>query len=225
MLENAKSEISIRLSELRSIFIHISDLQKSASVSLPTVPLQVNIIKGLFFVQLYSVFEFTVTSLTQETLSYITSQNIPTNSYKSLFLSIVLDPKLNALEAGNGKKQWDRRRKLFQEIEDNNVLPIDITILPTGEGNLKYQQLKSLLDTLCMTYDPVPDRRLIGRLEELVENRNKVAHGRESSILVGSRYSIDDLEKRLTDIITICTYLTSIFEDYLQKETYKEKPI
>jgi len=222
MLNNVKSEVSSRITELRSILIHITDLQKSASTSVPTVPLQVNIIKGLFFVHLYSVFEFTVTSLAQETLSYINSQKIPTNSYRPLFLSIVLDQNCNSLEAGNGKKHWNRRRKLFQEIEDNNILPLDITILPTGEGNLKYNHLKTLLDTLCIANDPVPDKRLIGRLEEFCENRNKIVHGRESTVLVGSRYSIEDLEKRLTDTITLCTYLIAVFEEYLTLETYKK---
>jgi hypothetical protein len=222
MLENVKSDVNNRITELRSILIHIDDLQKSVSTSVPIVPLQVNIIKGLFFVHLYSVLEFTVTSLAQETLQHIGTKNIQTNNYKPLFLSIILDSNCNSLEAGNGKKHWDRRRKLFQEIEDNNILPLDITILPTGEGNLKYNQLKSLLDTFCMTCDAVPEKRYIGRLEELVENRNKIAHGRESTVVVGSRYSISDLNIRLTDTIAICTYLTNVFDQYLLKETYKK---
>ena len=224
MFENVKNDVTLRITELRSLLIHITEQQRNVSTTVPVVPIHLNIIKGLFFVHAYAVYEFTVTSLAQNTLSYINTKLLPTSSYKPLILSIILDPHCNSLEAGNGKKQWDRRRRLFQELDVDNVLPIDNTVLPTGEGNLKYGQLKSLIETLCMTCNPILDNRFIGRLEELVEHRNAISHGRSSPIEIGKRYSIADLEIRLNDIIELCTYLINEFEEYLTNETFK-KPV
>lgn len=223
MLETIKSEAANRITELRSLFIHFSDLQKTASTSVPVVPITVNTIKGLFFVQLYAVYEFTVTSLTQNSLSYINAQNMLTNSYKLQMLSIVLDSHFNSIEASNGKKHWDRRKTLLNDFDAKDVIPIDITILPTGEGNLKHRQLKSIFDTMCLTCDAVPTNRFIGRLEELVENRNAISHGRLTPSEIGSRYSIADLEQILNEISELCSYLIKSFEDYLLNEQYKLK--
>lgn len=59
-----------------------------------------------------------------------------------------------------------------------------------------------------------------GRLEELVTNRNHIAHGTEAAADIGGRYSMNDLDKRYKDINELCAYVISTFEQHLINEDY-----
>ncbi len=60
----------------------------------------------------------------------------------------------------------------------------------------------------------VPDNRHLGRIEELVENRNAIAHGRETAEEVGRRYSTSELGKRIDDVFTLTKYIISTMESH-----------
>lgn len=61
---------------------------------------------------------------------------------------------------------------------------------------------------------------LKGRVDELVENRNAIAHGRKSPAVIGGRYSSGDLEKRYRDIDELCIYIIDAFESYLNNKDF-----
>lgn len=62
----------------------------------------------------------------------------------------------------------------------------------------------------------ISDRVLI---DELVGNRNAIAHGRESASSVGERYRCADLRKRLSDIqILIDTFINRLEAYFEQRE-------
>ncbi len=65
-----------------------------------------------------------------------------------------------------------------------------------------------------MTTPVVPESRLIGRIDELVENRNAIAHGRRTPEEVGGRYSTSEIEKRVDDIERITIYLVPEMETH-----------
>ena len=58
----------------------------------------------------------------------------------------------------------------------------------------------------------VPEPRLVGRIEELVENRNAIAHGRRTPEEVGGRYSTAEIEKTADDIEKIGSYFVTELE-------------
>jgi hypothetical protein len=60
----------------------------------------------------------------------------------------------------------------------------------------------------------VPDPRFLGRIEELVENRNAISHGRRTAEDVGRQYSTPELEARIDDVGSIATYLIDTMQQH-----------
>jgi len=60
----------------------------------------------------------------------------------------------------------------------------------------------------------VPENRLLGRIEEMVENRNAITHGRRTPEDVGRGYSRLDIEERFTDLRRICEHVLGSLETH-----------
>lgn len=176
--------------------------------------------KGLFFVHLYAAYEFTVTAAFRTTLQVLGSSGLTLATCHPAFLSVALDAELKAVVAAGSKRHWEKRRDLFQGIKSNTLVQLNDSILPTDSSHFRTGHLKCLWDTLCIKDPIVPRPLLLGRIEELVENRNCVAHGRESAAAIGGRYSVPDLRKRYDDVHEVCTYLLQVLGKYLQNKQY-----
>ncbi|MFP5157746.1 MAE_28990/MAE_18760 family HEPN-like nuclease, partial [Phocaeicola plebeius] len=86
--------------------------------------------------------------------------------------------------------------------------------------HIKYSQLESIWNTFGITHDVVTDVKIKGRLAALADNRNAIAHGRELASVIGGRYTISEIECIYNDINTYCSYIITVFEDYITNEMY-----
>jgi len=66
-----------------------------------------------------------------------------------------------------------------------------------------------------MTGDVVPRSALRGIVEELVENRNRIAHGTDSAADVGRRYTYRDLERIYSDVNETGTHVIFALEEHV----------
>lgn len=176
--------------------------------------------KGLFFVHLYSAYEFTVTTAFRTTLQVLGRSGLTLATCHPAFLSVALDAELRSVGQSGNKRCWEKRRVLFQGIKSNTPLQLNDSLLPTDGSHFRTKHLKCLWDTLCINAPVVPRPPLMGRIDELVENRNAVAHGRESAATVGGRYSVLDLQKRYDDVHEVCIHLVQVLAKYLKDRQY-----
>jgi hypothetical protein len=217
MLNDISINSTARLREVRSFLTMIRMISGSNTFAFSS---ELSIAKGLFFVHLYGSYEYTVVSAVQKTLSIISGMRYSVADYKPAMLSIVLDSKCKSVASVGPQKLWEKRWELFNQISPGNIVDIDDTILPTDGSNLKYRQLESIWTTLCVS-DPILPRPILrGRLEELVENRNAIAHGRDSASTVGGRYSVGDLDRRFDDINEFCIYIIQCLENYITNKDF-----
>lgn len=216
MLNDISINSTARFREIRSFLTMLRNI----SPTTPTSPPEIAVSKGLFFVNLYGAFEYTVTSSVQKTLSIIDSKQIPVTKFKPTMLSLVLDSQCRSISAVGSAKLWEKRWELFNQLSSSNVVSINNTVMPTDGSNIKYGQLSSIWTTLCIKEPVVPTMIYRGRLEEMAENRNAIAHGRESAATIGRRYSINDLEQRFNDINTLCIYIIQCLENYLTNDDF-----
>lgn len=217
MLATVAASSTARLIEVRSFLEMIRTMSGSpGAFSSSETP----IAKGLFFVHLYGAFEYTVTAAVQETLELVDNMGHSIADFKPMMLSIVLDGKCKAMADVGPKKLWDKKWDLFGHIASANVVAIDNTVLPAGTGNLKYDQLQTIWKSMCVAAPVVPRSPLRGRLQELVENRNAISHGRDSAATVGGRYTVTELQKRYDDVNELCTYVVQCLEDYLKNKDF-----
>lgn len=218
MFNDVQTNSSQRIVEIREYLDFITSLMPS----LPTaIPRHLNTAKGLIFVQLYGVIEYTVTSAIAKCVFYINRENIRMSEIKPIIIGMALSPELDSLTQVHSKK-WEKRYDIFQKIEQDTIVHILDDIIPTDGKNIHYPQLESIQKTFCLT-DPIfHDNRFRGRLQDIVSNRVNIAHGNLSAADIGARVTPQELRDRLNEVSAFCTYFVSTLEDYIVNKKYKK---
>lgn len=215
MFDTINHVINLRISELKQSLQFIKEYDMDSKFGN-----QVKIQKGLFFVHLYGIYEWAITSTINETIKHLNNEAIPLNQVKPIIYSLALNSDCDALYGAGNSKKWIKRWELFNKIDSPNHVIIPIEVMPTDGGNFKVKQLDSIKMSFALhqnLYELMSDG---GILSELVDNRNHIAHGNNTPNEIGARYTPLELEKRLEIIERNCTYLISTFEEYLLKKMY-----
>lgn len=216
MLTDISLQSTKRLIEVRELLDNIKNISPKAPM--PETP-DILISKGLFFVLLYGAYEFTVKSTVAKSIEIINTDSVLLNDCKPLLLSIALNSNLDSIASVSGKK-WEKRKLLFDNFNTNPSVTIATDLFPTNGRNLTVNQLQTIWDSFSIEEPVLPRTNLIGRLQELVLNRNAIAHGTSSAIDIGSLNSISDLYIKYADMSEVCSYVIQVFEDYLIKRRY-----
>lgn len=220
LLSHVSAESAARFVEV-SLYLRLID---KLSSNPPVFTRELAPAKGLFFVHLYGTYEYTVNSAVQEVLRHINRRNIKIADCHPTFLSLALDPECRSLAGVGPDKTWDRRRTLFRRAKSSEEVTVAETLMPASGGNPSYEHLCSIWETFCIRDPVVPRRELIGRIKELVESRNAIAHGREPAGAVGGRFTTSELHTRHTDISEVCSHVVQSFENYLDNRHYMAVP-
>ena len=212
MFSDINSESIRRLSEAKSSLVLIRNEETIHHLSI-----DIKIHKGVFFVLLYGALEYTITASVQRCIVILNNRSYDIQSLKPTIYSLIFHNECNAITDAKDKK-WSKRYDLFSQINNSKVCAIEDHLFPTSIGNIKYQQLESIWKTFGISAAVLTDSRLKGRLSDLADNRNAIAHGRELASVVGGRYTAGEIEYIYNDISTYCSYITSVFEDYVTNE-------
>jgi len=175
--------------------------------------------KGLFFVHLYGAFEFTVISAVMKTIEYINANGHYVNECKPVLMSLALSPCCDALFSATDKK-WEKRWELFSHFERNSRVDIPDALIPTNGRNIKVRQLQGIWTSFCLKDPVLPRPEIGGRIQELVDNRNAIAHGDASAADIGSLNSISDLYKKYNDISELCSYIVDTLDAFVRTKGY-----
>ncbi len=112
---------------------------------------------------------------------------------------------------------WEQRLDLVAKLDSTEPLQsLDNTVFPKDGSHYRVKQLETIWAVFGLTVPVVPEQRLIGRIEELVENRNAIAHGRRAAEEVGGRYSSLEIEKTIDDVEQISSYVVTQMEAHLK---------
>lgn len=185
-------------------------------------PLLINNLKGLrgqIFVIMYACWEYTIFNCLDRIQNEISSSNTSFNQLKTGILSTFLGPQFSSLEGTNSKK-WNKRKEILLSSFPNDSAELNGYIDVSSGANIKMRQLTTIKECFDFPDPIIPNPRFRGRLDELIENRNAIAHGRISSSIVGSRYTYRDLGERLEDINELCLFFIQKTETYLDSQEY-----
>jgi hypothetical protein len=168
--------------------------------------------KGLMFVQLYSIYEFTVTSVVRAAIDEMKRRPTPINTIRLELLGIALHPELSAVTDCSVRKMWRTRIELFRRVECPDIINIPDDTFPNDGSHFRPQQIETIWELFGITAPIVPHSYLIGRITEMVGHRNEIAHGRTTADEIGRRFSVRDISKRISDTKKICLYLIKTME-------------
>ena len=211
MFATVSAEIAARhLSNQRTVAL-IESLEEKSQMVLASA------CKGLIFVQLYATYEYSVSSAVQATLVALRTAGVEIRTLHRDLLALVLNSHWDSAANSKRSRVWDSRMALLSSIDSDELTStLRDDLFPSDGSHYRIQQLHTIWKIFSVSGPVVSEPRLIGRIEELVENRNAISHGRRTSEEVGSRYSWQEIAKRVNDTDAIAGHIVSRLESHVQ---------
>lgn len=214
---NVKNNTRARFTENQIFLNYITSLEPRVITDI--VPAEVNMMKGLFYVHLYSSLEKSVNELIENTLVHISSKSVQYNHFNLPFHSISLVDKLRSFKASGYNNFFSKAFEIFNEVSSTNVCTINESLFVNNLQNVWTKTIEEICNSFGIkTFSVEP--RIRAAIDEVVEKRNAVAHGRESAKIVGERFRTDNIRLKMDIIIDFCNYLIDLFETYYARKDF-----
>lgn len=213
MFTSEKRNATNRLTEVRQLLETIKALESPA---LPPVDsTEVLILRGLFYVHLYATLEHSVNEVVQRLLHAITGIKIKIAHFEPVFLNVTLDPEFSSLSQSGEKNRWSKRIAFLRRQYSVDEAILSESVFSHYLQNIWKENLVQIFECFLINEPIVPDPALSPYIDEIVNKRNAVAHGRESPVRVGAGTRSSDLHIRLDAVSRIITHLIECFEKHL----------
>jgi hypothetical protein len=219
MFNDIDSGVISRLRQLDSILEYLSDETLTEDTKYSDF---YRAQKGLVFVAMYAALEFAITQSVTRTLEIIEQEAAPANRFKSTVLCSLFDSYFKALRECGNSKVWENRHKLVLAVtSDTEVTSVDSSVFPSGGSmNISIKQLNSVWEFFDLDNSPLPEGLQHFVLTEVKEQRNAIAHGRETAITIGRRFNVSQLNNKASSIKHLCLHITSSFASYCADKRY-----
>ena len=170
-------------------------------------------LKGLMFVHMYSVYEYVVVQSFAAAIRGFNSHALTYEQLKRSILSLAFHTQYQSIASLSERKSWQQKINMLVMSESQSLLVLPEHAFPTDDSHFRHHQL----DTICAVLDLpqgalLPSNRLKGWINEVVENRNAIAHGRETAEAVGSRYTGSELDVRRNQLDELCNHLIAVLD-------------
>lgn len=173
--------------------------------------------KGLVFVQLYAMYEYSVRSSVQATLLALRDADVGIQTIRRSLLALVLQSHWDSAANSRRERVWDSRMELIARADSSELTStLRDDLFPSDGSHYRIQQLRTIWKIFSVSAPVVSESRLIGRIDELVENRNAISHGRLTPEEVGRRYSWQEIDGRVDDTAAIARHVVSSLERHVK---------
>jgi hypothetical protein len=173
--------------------------------------------KGLMFVELYAMYEYTVVSAVREALLLMKSRSTPFNTIRWELLGLALHSEITGVIDAGREKAWEKKIELFRRAGCSDPLDVHDNAFPDDGSHFRVQQLRTIWAVFGIGKLKLPDGRLYPLIEELVSNRNAIAHGRSTSLEIGRRYSVRDVSAKISRTRRLCLYIARALDQHCSK--------
>ena len=184
-----------------------------ASRKLKGRPAQIS--RGLSFIQLYAVHEYTVKNVVSEAARSIVAHGHSFGDLRPSLLALFLNSELQALRDCGKDTVWENRLQLLERaFSDEVVSVVGDPALPSDGSHFRSKQLQLIFRVFGINRLPARRRQHMHRIDEVVHNRNRIAHGNETPESVGQRYSRSDIRHRIKQMKSVCIGLVVVLSQY-----------
>ena len=166
--------------------------------------------KGMLFVHNYAVYEYVVVESIRALVGKVNSRGLPFASTRAELLAMALDPEFASIIDGSLRKTWEGRSVLLRKVRSNAAVAINESLFPKDGTQFRPAQLETIWNVFGLPGTIVPTPRLRGHIKEMVDTRNRIAHGSDAPDTVGGRFTVADLERRINDTEEVCTHIVTI---------------
>lgn len=209
MFENIKEEATRKFCELK---FWISDISETDQYSAIT--------RGLFFVYIYGIYEEIIRSVISVTINELNHAHVKIGQCIYELYALVFSEEYDSLYNVGNEHKWEKRWEISKKFIQNRDICIPHGLVPTDGKNIRYKQLDSIAKSFGMKENILPRNEIGGYIQEMVDNRNFIAHGNKLPREIGRNYTNDDLLLRCNYISEICTHIISTYERYITERKY-----
>lgn len=175
---------------------------------------------GLFFVYVYGVYEEIIRAIVSTTISELNDTAVDIGQCIYELYPLILSPEFDSIFGAGREHKWEKRWDISNKLRQNPTICIPSDLFPTDGKNLRIRQLESLKTTFGIRDSVLPRSEIGGYVQEMVDNRNDIAHGNKLPKEVGRSFTKQDLLARCDVISEICTYICGIYESYIRDGKY-----
>ncbi len=216
-------EVRHSYASLREIEI---DLFKSLNnnPSLTDLPKHHLCARGLFFVHLYGLFEFSVNSGVSEYLRFVAGQELPIKNFTNRALLYAINSNFQTIESTiNSSNTFNKRKDFLNLLVAEDAPHLNELMFAKNLQNIGSREFAQLFEWLDLKQSPFPDELLTkkGFLDFVVECRRKVSHGRETPSIVGVEVGrMDDIKLALDAINDYVEYFFNCIELHISDNSF-----
>jgi hypothetical protein len=170
--------------------------------------------KGLAFVQLYAIYEYTVNNVVRVAASEIAAHSHPISSLRPSLMALFLDPEFSSVRDCSPARLWEQRIALCERVISDKPAAQYQSPIPMDGTHYRHTHVKLILKVFGIARRPTRRRRHLFRIDEVVQNRNSIAHGEETASEIGRRYSRQDIFTVTRQMESACLRLIMLFEEH-----------
>jgi hypothetical protein len=179
-----------------------------------TVPSQVA--KGLVFVEIYAIYEYTVRESMRLAIEAIASHAPTYERLSPSLLAVFLDPQLRSIRDCGPSNIWERRLELFERSFSSQPVSV-VAALPSDGEHFRHSQLSLILKTLGVRRKATRRIRHLYAIDEVVNHRNMIAHGSSTAEEIGRRYSRSEVFHKMRLMQRICLRIIAIVSEHCMR--------
>ena len=210
MIEATQRDIFERLNHLRLVLSFIK--QNESTSPLIEDSLEVINLRGLFYVMMYSLVEYSFSRCLYDLINFFKNKKIKKIYIKSLFYSIVSDSDFKRFKySSNNKNEIKKRIEFLENLFSDGEINIDSHFFSIHSQNVTPEYIELVGKCLCIKELKL-NHRDATYLVEITEKRNRVAHGRDSSFAVGRSTRSPELRLRLEAVERIINHLMNTID-------------
>jgi len=187
--DEADDETRSRLAESTTFLAHLRSI---APRDLSPIDDLQKALRAHWLVSLYAAVERGVNAIVEASLSEIALAAPEHERCVPPLHSIIQYSKIQAVRDCANRRLFDSSVDLFVSAFSADSVVFDENPLSERLQNVDGGTIHWVMSLFGVPLPPIPASNL-GRLSNLRERRNAVAHGRESAVKVGERFSLDEL--------------------------------
>lgn len=209
MFNEIKEELTRKICELRLWLSNINDSDDFSVIN-----------KGLFYVYIYGIYEETVRTVVQKTIEELNAKSVKIDECIYELYALIFSTEYDSIYGVGNEHKWEKRWNISDKLTRNPIVSIPNEIVPTDGKNLRYRQLESIAKSFGIHNAILPRAEIGGNIQEMVDNRNYIAHGNKTPKEVGREVSVNDLQRKLDHISEACAYIIELYEKYIEEQMY-----
>lgn len=214
MFSLQRQEVTIRLTEALQTLELITRLESSP----PTLddPTVIGL-RGLFIVQLYACFEFSVNQAVQRALILAEGYKVQHQHLSPRFFTVAMSGQFQSIRDASKANRWKSRINFLEKQFSSTSCSVNSVAFSEELMNVWVPTISELFECLGISKDPLPNLAYTGYINAIVEKRNAVAHGRTSPVEIGRTLRSPELKKYWEIVAETSEYIFQSLGIYIEQ--------